>query len=39
MPSNFKRLLVKDFPQPEVPKESIEQNYWNQFEVFYKEYL
>ena len=34
MSSNFKRLLVKDFPKPELPKESIEQNYWNQFEVY-----
>ena len=32
--SKFKKLLIKDFPQAQQAKESIEQNYWNNFEVF-----
>lgn len=31
MASQFRRLLVKDFPKPEVQKESIEQTYWKEF--------
>lgn len=32
MATSFKRLLVKDFPRPEIQKDSIEQTYWNDFE-------
>jgi len=33
MASNFRKLLLRDFPKPEIQKESIEQSYWNQFKV------
>jgi len=31
MATKFRRLLLKDFPSPEAPKESLEQEYWNAF--------
>ena len=36
MTTIYKKLLVKDFPIPEVKKESVEQLYWKEFNVSLK---